>query len=149
MENAQARGLGLIKFRPRSESEFRQRLTRAGCDEATLEKLIADFKKKGLLNDALFATYFATGRMLEKPMGRRALLEGLKAKGVDRQLASEAVEKAMEGRSDEEVARQLAANRIARMKGLKKEALERRLFGFLSRRGFGSEVVYKVIRELT
>lgn len=149
LEKAQSKGLGLIKFRPRSESELRQRLTRAGCNPAALEKLIADFKQKGFLDDAKFAAYFATGSMMSKPMGRRAILDRLKAKGIDPGLASQAAEKAMEGKSDEEVARQLAQERLKRLGSLPPETLQRRLFGFLSRRGFAAEVVYRVVRELT
>lgn len=148
LEKARSKGLGLIQFRPRSENELRQRLLRSGTNPANVEKLLAEFKRKGLLDDTRFSTYFATGRMMEKPEGRRLLLSRLKAKGVDQAVAGRAVEAAMEGRSELDLARELGVARLGRFKGLNPPVRQRRLFGFLSRRGFASDIVYQVVREL-
>ena len=148
-EKARARAFLLLKFRPRSESEFRTRLSRIGCGPVMIEKLVAEFKQKDLLNDAKFARYFAAQQMVMKPAGRRALINNLKAKGVDPALSAQAVEEAAEGKDELTRARELAESRVFSLKGLKKDAAQRRLFGFLSRRGFSSDVVYKVVREVT
>ena len=148
LEEARAHGIRLLKFRPRSETELRQRLLRKGFSQAVVDSLIDEFRRKGFLNDAQFARYFATQQMTVKPSGRRALLMGLKAKGVDSQLATQAVEAASGGRDELEVAREVALARFLHLKGITPEAAKRRLFGFLSRRGFSSDVVYKVVREV-
>ena len=148
LPTARAYALGLLKFRPRSESEFQQRLTQKGFGQATVEALVDEFKRKGFLNDEKFAKFIATSRMLSKPVARRALLAELKAKGVASHLATQAVEKATSGTEELEVVRQLALTRAAHLKGLEPSVAQRRLFGFLSRRGFSSDVVVKVVREV-
>ena len=148
LEEARAHGIRLLKFRPRSEVELRQRLLRKGFSQAVVDPLIEEFRRKGFLNDAKFAQYFATQQMTAKPSGRRALLMSLKAKGVDPQLATQAVEMASGGRDELEVAREVALARFSHLQGVAPEAAKRRLFGFLSRRGFSSDVIYQVVREV-
>ena len=148
LEKARAQGLRLVKFRPRSESELRRRLSEKGYGEAAIEQVIADFKKQDFINDAKFARYFASQRMMLKPMGRQGLQRELKAKGVDFSLAASAVEEAAGETSEVDRARELARGRMGALSGLGKEASQRRLFGFLSRRGFSSDVIYRVVREV-
>ncbi|MBI3318574.1 MAG: regulatory protein RecX [Candidatus Omnitrophica bacterium] len=149
LEKARASGLRLVKFRPRSESEFRQRLSRKGFGSETVLAVVEEFKRRDLLNDEKFARLFASHQMAHKPMGRAGLLTLLKAKGVEGGLAGAAVSQAAGEEDEFALARELAAKRVAATRGVKPDALKRRLFGFLSRRGFSSEVVYKVLREVS
>ena len=149
IEKARAQALHLLKFRVRSEEELRQRLERKGVSAPLIQTLLEDFKKKGFIDDAKFARYAANQQMFSKPVSRRALLMKLKTKGVSSALAAQAVEQATEGQNDLEVARELAKARLSRLKGLSSEAVQRRLFGFLGRRGFSSDVVYRVVREVS
>ena len=149
LERARAQAYLLLKFRPRSESELRKRLTSKRIDPAVLDSLLEELKKKDLVNDAKFAQYFANQRMVEKPMSRRALVMDLKAKGVSSDLAAQAAGAAAGEQGEFETARELALRRVSQMKGVDKQALQRRLAGFLGRRGFSSEVVFKVVREVT
>lgn len=149
LAKARACALRLIKFRPRSEAELKSRLSREGFGAATIEALLAELKRKDFVNDEKFARYFATQRMTYKPMGRRALAADLKSRGVDPQWIEQALNEATEGRDELEVARALAQSRLSHIKGLSSEAAQRRLFGFLSRRGFSADVTYRVVREVT
>jgi regulatory protein len=101
------------------------------------------------VNDEKFSKYLVTGKLLLKPLGKRALLQELSSKGVSDSLATQAVEQAYAGADELEMAKTAALSRLPRLRGLKKEALQRRLFGFLSRRGFSPETIYKVVREVT
>ncbi|MBI3615220.1 MAG: regulatory protein RecX [Candidatus Omnitrophica bacterium] len=148
LERARAQALLLLKFRPRSESELRRRLTSKRVDPAVLDSLLVELKKKDLVNDEKFARYFAGERMASKPMSRRALVMDLKAKGVSSDVALQAVGQSVGEQDEFQTARELALRRVAHLKGVGKEALQRRLAGFLARRGFSSEVVYKVVREV-
>ena len=148
LEKARAQGLRLVKFRPRSEAELRRRLLEKGHGDPTIEQVISEFKKQDLINDAKFARYFANQRMMLKPMGRQGLKRELKAKGVDLSLAALAVEEAAGETSEIDRARELARGRMGTLRGLGKEASQRRLLGFLSRRGFSSDVIYRVVREV-
>lgn len=147
LSKARSYALLLLKFRPRSEQELRQRLIQKGFSQETAEAIIAEFKKRDLVNDEKFSRLFVTGRLLSKPMGRGALLAKLKSKGVDASLAATTVQEALKDSDELEVARELARSRLSHLKGLEKLTLRRRLYGFLSRRGFSSEVSTKVVRE--
>ena len=148
LTQARLQAIRLLKVRPRSEAELRDRLTRKGASPETVETLLEEFRRKGLVDDVKFAKLFATQRALSKPMGKRALMAELKAKGVAPDLISRAVGEALGDRDEESAARELAAARISRLKDIPKPAQQRRLFGFLSRRGFSGDVVYKVVREV-
>ena len=138
-----------LKFRPRTESEMKMRLSKLGFSAETVEQVLADFKAKGLVNDEKFARYFAEREMSAKPSGRRAIIANLKAKGVPAEMAVQAAEQVSEGKGDLEVARELAHKKVSSFRGLEPEVVRRRLFGFLGRRGFPADVVYKVVREST
>jgi regulatory protein len=140
--------LRLLKVRPRSEEELRKRLLGKGFEADEVETVLRQLKGKDLINDVKFAQLFAAQKMMSKPVGRRLLSSSLKAKGISPEIAAQAVEKATEGVEDLEVARQLALGRLSSIRGLDRLAAQRRLFGFLSRRGFSSEVVYRVVREI-
>ena len=149
LERARAQALLLLKFQPRSESELRRRLTSKRVSPAVIDSLLEELKKKDLINDEKFARYFAGERMESKPMSRRALVMNLKTKGISSDVAAHAVQEAVGEQDEFQTARDLALRRVSSLKGVGKEALQRRLAGFLGRRGFSSEVVYKVVREVT
>ena len=147
VSEARTAALRLLKFRPRSEAELESRLSEKGFGETVVQAVVADLRKTGLVGDERFARYFAAQQASSKPVGRRLLLDRLRLKGIAPALAQEAVEAATEGKSELERAREAAAKRAAALEGLPREAARRRLFGYLSRRGFSSEVVYKVVKE--
>ncbi len=144
---ARSAALRLIKFRPRSEHELKGRLAEKGFAEAAVRTVVEDLRRTGLVGDARFARYFAVQQASSKPVGRRLLLSRLRSKGIDPVLAEEAVQQATEGKDELERAREAASRRAPALEGLPREAAQRRLFGFLSRRGFSGEVVHKVVRE--
>ncbi len=136
-----------MKFRPRTEAELRERLTRKKFPPQEVETLLADFRQKGWLDDAKFARLLVAQSVLSKPVGRRMLVSKLRRKGIHPETAEAAVRAGTAGEDEMENARRLAADRVGRMKGVERAAVERRLFGFLSRRGFSADIVYKVVRE--
>lgn len=149
LDKAKEAALRLVKFRPRSEKELQVRLLQKGFGPETIEGVLLEFKRRGLIDDEKFSKYFASGKLLMKPVGKRSIFMQLKSKGVSESLAASALEKAYEGLDEFTMARSAALARLVRLQGLPKEALERRLFGFLSRRGFSSEMVRRVVKELS
>ena len=147
MKDAREAALRLLKFRPRSETELKRRLRGKGFGEEAIQPILEELRRKGLLDDAKFAQLFATQQVLSKPVGHRLILSRLRAKGVDPHLAEQVVEAATQGQDELELARQVASKRIASLKDLPREAARRRLFGFLSRRGFSTDLVMRVVRE--
>jgi regulatory protein len=146
--NSEARSaaLRLLKFRPRSEAELKNRLAEKGFGDETVRAVVEEMRRAGLVGDARFARY-AAAQAAVKPVGRRLILNRLRGKGIAPELAEEAVQAATEGKEDLERAREAASRRATALEGLSREAAQRRLFGYLSRRGFSSEIIWKVVRE--
>ena len=146
VSEARSAALRLIKFRPRSEAELKGRLAEKGFGDDTVQAVLEEMRRTGLVGDARFARY-AAAQAAVKPVGRRLILNRLREKGISPELAEEAVQAATEGKEELERAREAARRRAPALEGLSREASQRRLFGYLSRRGFSSDVVWKVIRE--
>lgn len=138
----------LLKFRPRSINEFREKLNKHGFSEDVIDKITADFKKRGLLDDAKFAKMWLADRMNLKPMGKLKLRQELKEKGISEFDIDDTFESAKNEIDEYESARKLAQNRLRQMKGLHELTMKRRLAGFLSRRGFSYDAVIKVVNEV-
>lgn len=146
ISEARSAALRLLKFRPRSEAELKGRLAEKGFGDDTVQAVVEEMRRTGLIGDARFARYAAT-QAAAKPVGRRLILNRLKRKGIASEMAEEAVQAATRGKDELERAREAAGRRAAALQGLSRQAAERRLFGFLSRRGFSSDVVWKVVKE--
>ena len=147
MKDARVAALRLLKFKPRSETELKRRLLEKGFGQGAIEPVMEELKRKGMVDDVKFSKYFVTQQVLSRPVGQRLLLNRLRSKGVNPHLAEQAVQAGTEGQDEFELARALADKRRLSLKALPRETAQRRLFGYLSRRGFSSEVVWKVIRE--
>ncbi len=135
--------LNLLARRPRSTREIRDRLAQHGYAEPAVDAAIAKLEGWNYLDDAGFARYWVENREANRPRGRRLLEQELRNKGVDRELAREAVEAA----APDEMAAALA---LAQAKMRSYERLDpavarRRLAGFLGRRGYGFDVIAPVL----
>ena len=148
ISQARAAAERLLRFRPRSEQELRQRLRQKGFEAPIVETLVQELARKDLLNDQKFAQYVATNRLAMRPTGVRALRDELRRKGVAAPVAEAALAKATVGYDEAAAARELAQRRAGQMSGLPAATIQRRLFGLLQRRGFSGEVVHRVVREV-
>jgi regulatory protein len=86
----------------------------------------------GYLNDAAFARSYVEARQASTPRSRRALSFELTRHGVERDLATEAVEEL----SDADAAYSAAQRRMRALRNLDRDAFKRRLGNFLASRGF-------------
>ena len=136
--NTPTRFLG---YRPRSESEIRQRLVRHGYDADTIEKTLDRLKEQGLADDSAFARFWIENREAFSPRSQRMAKLELKRKGLN----SDIIEQAVSSLDDRESAYRAAISRARRLAALNHEDFRRRLGEYLVRRGFS----YTVIREIT
>ena len=131
------RALRLLTVRSRSRSELRQRLLRADFEPEEVEAALDDLESVGLIDDEAFARELAEHQR-RKGLGRRAGLAGMRAKGVDRELA-ERITGDVNPEDEAERAVEVASNRLQRLRGLDPETRRRRLQDFLMRRGYDPE----------
>jgi regulatory protein len=138
----------LLKFRPRSISEFKERLVKHGFSEEITNAVSDDFKRRGLLDDKKFAKIWVQDRLQLKPMGKLRLRLELEAKGVDKTDIEDAFGAAAEI-NEYQAAIDLARKRLKQVGSLNKIAAKRRLTGFLQRRGFSYEVIRKALSHIS
>lgn len=137
---AMGHALNFLGYRARSEKEIRDRLR--GYGEETVEEVVDRLKELGYLDDAEFARL--TAREKARRYGPRRISAELRRSGVDPEITQDAVAEEFAGRSELEEARSVAARRYNRG-GSNAEA--RRIYGFLMRRGYSTDVCAEVARE--
>lgn len=138
----------LLRERPRSEFEMRERLAMKGYDSQVIGQVIAKLKGYGEIDDVRFAKLWVESRMHLNPMGDVVLRHELKAKGVAESVIDAALEAKAKTFDEYEIARSMAVERFERFKKLDRAKAAKRLYDFLVRRGFAFETVRRVIEEI-
>ncbi len=140
----------LLKFRPRSVREMEFRLQKKGFSAAAAAETVAFLRDKKFLDDASFARAWAQSRAA-RSYGISRIGRELSSRGVERDLADRALENlAAGGYSEEKAAVDLVLSKKGSLlRGGDRIKRKRRLFAFLSRRGFSPGVVADVTERFT
>jgi len=143
------RALNLLSFRARSARELERRLLQKGVTRERADRVIAKLREVGLIDDAAFARQLALSKM-SAGASRRRVHQELFKRGVAREVADGAVEQVVEeeGLSDAESIERIARKKWRSLASLDEPTRRRRLFAFLARRGFDSDEVSRVVRQL-
>lgn len=142
------KALKFLSYRPRSEKEIRDNLTKKKASSSTVDLIVRKLQEQKFLNDREFSKWWIEQRTLVKPMGKRLIKMELTKKGIDKELIDEIFDDVEEIVHDElEMARALVQRKISKYKGLDKQKIYQRLGGFLSRRGFDYDTIKKAIDE--
>lgn len=142
--------LDLLTRREHSRRELGRKLRRKGFEREAIESVLARLETVGLVSDTRYARLFVSDKLAVNPQGRHRLLRGLRAKGVEPELASNAVDQVFEerGLTERELATSVARKRLAVSSSLDPLVVRRRLAGYLARRGFSGATIAEVLRQL-
>ncbi len=143
-EQAHERAVRLIARRPRSETEIRQRLQKAGVAALVIAVVLDRLRNSKLLDDEAFAKFWVENRTTFRPRSKRALQVELRRKGV----SGAALDEAMQDTNDVEAAYALALKRAKRLASLPAPDFRRKLSEYLARRGFDYETVEPIVRRV-
>jgi regulatory protein len=131
-----------LGVRPRSEAEVRRRLARRGFESEPVDAAIVRLRQLGYLNDESFAEYWVENRRTFKPQSARMIAHELRQKGV----AREAINLS---EWDDEAAAVAAGERWIRSRRFAdRQEFERKVGGYLQRRGFGGAAIRTATRRL-
>ena len=136
----------LLSFRARTEKEITDRLKRREYDEIVIAETVAYLHEQSLLDDADFAARFAATR--SKTHGDRAITMELRQKGVSADTIKETLADAADTDTETDTVRALAVRRVGERPADKSPGAKQKLWAFLARRGFGSDVIKRVVAEL-
>ncbi len=138
--------LRLLTLAPRTRAQLADALQRRHIPGPAAEAVLDRFTEAGLIDDPAFARAWVESRHHGRGLSRRALSTELRRRGVADEDVQEAVE--LVG-PDQEVAtaRQLIAGRVAATRDQPSATRVRKLMGALARKGYGTALAYRVVRE--
>jgi regulatory protein len=144
ISGAKSYALRLIKFRPRSEKEIRDKLKLRSFDPAVIDQAVSSLKNSRMIDDTLFARLWVEGR-IKRPLGIGRLRLELRRKGIENRIIEETLDKAKDGYDEDAVIRCLVERKSAQFKGLPEAKVKARIFGYLVRRGFSRDHVMAAV----
>jgi regulatory protein len=131
---------------PKTRQQLADLLAKRGIPDDVAEVVLDRFGEVGLIDDAAFARAWVTSRQAGRGLARRALKAELRAKGVDGEVAEEAVA-LVDDQEEWDAARRLVQRRLSGLRRVDRVTAERRLVGMLARKGYGSGLAGWVVRE--
>src|SRR4051794_23277118 len=131
---------------PKTRQQLADMLAKKDVPEHAAETVPDRLTEVGLIDDAEFARAWVSSRQAGRGLARRALSAELRAKGVDAEVAAEAVE-AVGDDDEREAARRLVDRKVGTMRRLDRATATRRLMGMLARKGYNGGLAAAVIRE--
>lgn len=146
LENAYQKALHFLNFRPRSQQEVRQSLSKKGFADAVIETTLQRLVDQCYVDDRSFAEQWIENRSTFRPRSRRMLSYELSQKGITDQTIQDALEEI--GTTEEELAYQAALSRAQRYRSLDWMTFRQKIGGFLARRGFAYNTAAPVIKRL-
>ncbi|MGN6612245.1 MAG: regulatory protein RecX [Angustibacter sp.] len=143
---ARAIVLRQLTMAPRSRAQLADKLAQRGADEAVAERVLDRFEEVGLVDDAAFAEVLVRSQRTGRGLGRRALAQELRRKGVDDETARASLE-TIDEESERELARGLVERRLRSLHGVPYDKQVSRLMGMLARKGYPGGLALSVVRE--
>jgi regulatory protein len=141
----------LVAIRRYPVQVLREKLQSKGFDEVCIRQVIEHFLEYKLLDDADYARSWVSYRNRVQPRSERVLQLELRKKGIgdsDIAAALAAHRNEVGNEPDLLAARRAAEKAFHRYAVLDKQTGQRRLGGYLQRKGFSGSVISRILREL-
>jgi regulatory protein len=136
----------MLTDRARTRHQLAEVLAEEQVPPEVIEGVLDRLEELRLIDDAAYAEAFVRTRA-RAGVARRSVSRELRSKGIADEDAEPALA-AVDPADERATAVRLARTRAARTVGLPELTRKRRLAGFLARKGYGSDVVSDVIREV-
>jgi regulatory protein len=147
-EDAREKGfqqaLTYLSYRVRSEAEVRQNLRKHKIDDDVQKDIIDRLRANEMVDDVRFAQIWVENRSDLRPRSRRMLAYELRQRGVDQEI----IEQTLVGVDDGELAYQAALKHARKLRNLEWDGFRKKMYGFLSRRGFNYQVSSEVVNRI-
>lgn len=134
----------LLKYRPRSEYEFYQRLKKKKIKKDIIRETVAFLKDKGFIDDVYFAKTWVESR-IKKPLGLKRIYSELQTRGVEERIIDACLSEIKNDYSEEDVVPEIITRQLKRFKNIDPEKAKRRIYSYLIQRGFSAETVMQVL----
>lgn len=144
------KALDLLAVRARSSRDLRVRLKRIGAADHDVSWAINRLIAQGFVDDAAYAKQVARAKVVSGGVSKRKVVTVLRKRGVSAEIAAEAIDATLDEVELDEYGAALAAaqKRVRALASLDPQKRKQRLYAFLARRGYESDVVRRVLAEV-
>ena len=133
----------LLAYRARATGELQGRLRQKGFSQGAIDAAIEKLKGWHYLDDEDFARNWVEQQTTHRPRSRRVMAQDLRSKGIDKVLVEETLARVEIDEVSDAV--RASSRKWESWQNLPVDVRNRRLSGFLARRGYGYDVARKVI----
>jgi regulatory protein len=130
----------------RSRKELGDKLASRNVPDEIAIALLDRFEEVGLVDDEAFARSWIASRQPGKGLARRALAQELRRKGIDDEVARDALDE-VDPADEEAAARALVRKKLRTLSRVDDTTATRRLVGMLARKGYSSGLAFAVVRD--
>lgn len=131
----------------RTAKQLKDKLLDKDCPEEIADEVIQRYAEINLVDDQRFAKTWVVSRARSRGLARGAIKHELRSKGVDDDLAAEALEQ-IDDEAEEQRARELVRAKLRpESMGADRDKALRRLVGMLGRKGYNGGMAFRVARE--
>jgi len=140
--------LMLLSRRIYSRYEISGKLKNKGYPEKIITNLIFWLEDNNYINDELFAEMWAQFRLQNKPIGRYKLNQELRTKGIKQDIIQKVIDKTYKEIDELTLAHNLIMEKIVSSEIKNARIDPKKIYNFLLRRGFSTEISRKIYNEL-
>jgi len=135
-------------YQERSHYEVQQKLYELGIRKQDQDEIIASLIEEDYLNEERFAKAFAGGKFRMKDWGRKKIYYALKEKRVSEYSIKQALKEIDEEQYQKNL-RELTQEKYESLKDEQYLIRKRKTIDFMLQKGYESELVTKVVNELS
>ena len=132
---------------PRTRKELAKDLKDKDISDDVANLALDRFEEMGLINDQALASNYVSSQHERKGLGKNALRQQLRAKGVSDDVALEAVSQISEDQ-EFQAAFALACKKIRSLQRDDAKTQLRKIVGVLARKGYSSNLAFRVAKEV-
>ena len=146
LRDAKSAAIKYLAFKLRTEKEIRDKLYNKGFEEEIVSSAIDELKSSGYIDDRLYASKYISDRLKLKPRSGKLLQYELECRGV----ARDDIFYVLNGTDLDElsIAESLVNKKFGKF-DCSDEKIVKRIYSFLSNRGFDYGIINEVIGRIT
>jgi regulatory protein len=132
---------------PRTRKELAKDLKDKAISDEVANVALDRFEEVGLINDQALASNYVSSQHERKGLGKNALRQQLRAKGVSDDVAQEAISQISDDQ-EFQAAFALACKKIRSLQRDDAKTQLRKIVGALARKGYSSNLAFRVAKEV-
>jgi len=145
---AKTAAVRLLASRARTRADLEEHLRSRGLEPEAINQALDDLARAGYVDDEQYARERVEDLLQGSRRGAPVLVQKLIGDGLPEDLAERVVAERLADEDSREWALDAARERLPRLQGLERETARRRLFGYLTRRGFDTTEALRATDEV-